>query len=215
MLEALAAQRRLVLKAYRRDVLELRTVLTQSSARAGIDERVIGRIADYKQRLPGEAGRAPDRRSDMPYGELLNLVAVRLADSADNGPSAYADSEEFAADLRLIDASLQAHRGEHAGRFALNRVLRRLQCFGFHLAALDLRQDAAVHDAALAELLQQPAFAELAPEARTPILHALMRGRSRDAGRRRRAGRCWTCSAPCAAVVSALASRPSGPTSSA
>jgi len=176
MLEALAAQRRLVLKAYRRDVLELRTVLTQSSARAGIDERVIGRIAEYKQSLPGEAERAPDRRSDMPYGELLNLMAARLSDTAGNGPSAYADAEDFAADLRLIDASLQAHRGEHAGRFSVGRVLRRVQCFGFHLAALDLRQDAAVHDAALSELLQQPAFAELAPEARTPILHALMRG---------------------------------------
>jgi phosphoenolpyruvate carboxylase len=62
------------------------------------------------------------------------------------------------------------------GRFALGRVLRRVQCFGFHLAALDLRQDSAVHDAALAELLSQPDFPELPPDARAPILHALIRG---------------------------------------
>jgi phosphoenolpyruvate carboxylase len=176
MLAALAAQRRLVLKAYRRDVLGLRTVLTQSQGRVGIDERVAGRIAHYRQHLPGEVERSPARRSDMLYGELLNQVAARLADTAADGPAAYVDASEFAADLSLIDASLQANRGDHAGRFALGRVLRRVQCFGFHLAALDLRQDSAVHDAALAELLVDPGFLELAPDARAPVLQALIRG---------------------------------------
>lgn len=176
MLATLSAQRRLVLKAYRHDVLGLRTVLTQSQGRVGIDERVAARIAHYRQHLPGESERPPGRRSDMLYGELLNQVAARLADTAADGPSAYGDAGEFAADLSLIDASLHAHRGDHAGRFALGRVLRRVQCFGFHLAALDLRQDSAVHDAALAELLVDPGFQELVPEARAPILQALVRG---------------------------------------
>ncbi|MEO8160085.1 MAG: phosphoenolpyruvate carboxylase [Arenimonas sp.] len=176
MLEALSAQRRLVLKAYRHDVLELRTLLTQSSARAGIDERIGARIEHYKQYLPGEVDRPVDRRSDMPYGELLNLIAVRLAGTSAEGPAGYADADEFAADLLLIDASLQAHRGEHAGRFVLGRLLRRVECFGFHLAALDLRQDSAVHDVALSELLIEPAFPDLAPDARAPILHGMIRG---------------------------------------
>jgi len=176
MLDALAAQRRLVLKAYRHDVLGLRTLLTQSVGRIGVDPRITERIAFYKNNLPGEAERASPRRSDMPYGELLNLIAARLADSSNNAPTAYATVDEFIADLQLIDASLHANRGDHAGRFALGRILRRAQCFGFHLATLDLRQDAAVHDAALAELLSQPGFAELAPAQRAPILHALMAG---------------------------------------
>src|SRR5690606_21082864 len=46
--------------------------------------------------------------------------------------------------------------GLHAGWFALRRVLRRVQAFGFHLATLDLRQDARVHDAALAALFGDP-----------------------------------------------------------
>ena len=56
------------------------------------------------------------------------------------------------ADLGLIGASLAAHQGEHAGGFALRRLVRRVQAFGFHLATLDLRQDSATHDAALAAL---------------------------------------------------------------
>ena len=46
---------------------------------------------------------------------------------------------KFAADLALIGTSLANHRGEHAGRFNLQRVLHRLHAFGFHLAA-DVRQ---------------------------------------------------------------------------
>src|SRR5690606_30294556 len=52
-----------------------------------------------------------------------------------------------------IAASLERHRGSHAGGFAVTRLQRRARCFGFHLASLDLRQDSAIHDAALASLL--------------------------------------------------------------
>src|SRR3546814_11287038 len=63
-----------------------------------------------------------------------------------------------------------------AGQFALGRLIRRLQCFGFHLATLDLRQDSAIHDAALAALLQQPDYAEREPAERAPTLHSLIAG---------------------------------------
>lgn len=51
-----------------------------------------------------------------------------------------------------------------------------MQCFGFHLAALDLRQDSAVHDAALAALLGDPDWSGRAVEARVARLHALLDG---------------------------------------
>jgi phosphoenolpyruvate carboxylase len=40
----------------------------------------------------------------------------------------------------------------------VRRLLRRVQAFGFHLAALDLRQESSQHDAALAALLGDPGF---------------------------------------------------------
>src|SRR5690606_15289265 len=80
------------------------------------------------------------------------------------------------ADLELIDASLQQHRGEHAGRFALQRLLWRVRTFGFHLAALDLRQDSAVHDAALAALLVDPAWAGRGVADKTTPLHGRLAG---------------------------------------
>jgi len=177
IIDTLSAQREVVLQAYRRDVLELRTVLTQSTSRIGVDEEIIARLEQYRQLLPRAATKLPVRQSDMPYVELLSLIAARLADGTKSGASLYSNADEFAADLVMIDTSLSQHRGEHAGRFALNRIIRRIECFGFHLAALDLRQESSVHDAALSDLLSQADFAHGAPEQRAPILHELIRGK--------------------------------------
>lgn len=176
MLDTLQAQRAAVLQAYRRDVLSLRTVLTQSLSRVAVDPAVLDRLAAYRQLLPKVAARKPAREGDMPYRELLELIAARLSATARGSDAGYASHEPFAADLACIDASLAAHRGGHAGQFALGRLIRRLQCFGFHLATLDLRQDSAVHDAALAALLQQPEYAERDPVERAPALHGLIAG---------------------------------------
>ncbi len=175
ILDTLNSQREMVLNAYRRDIFELRTVLTQSMPRIAVDDAVLQRIESYRQTFPQIAARLSERRADMPYGELLRLIEARLSETSRNGAAAYAGVDDFISDLRLIDNSLQRHRGEHAGRFGLGRVIRRAQCFGFHLAALDLRQDSAIHDAALSELVSRTDFAQQTPEQRAPILHTLIR----------------------------------------
>jgi phosphoenolpyruvate carboxylase len=174
ILDTLNAQRDLVLKAYRTDLLGLRTVLTQSTARITVDEKVLQRIEHYKKILPATSALATEHQADMPYSELLNLMVRRLNETVKNSPVAYSNPGEFANDLALIDGSLQDHRGEHAGRSALIRIIRRVECFGFHLAALDLRQDSAIHDAALSELLAQTHFSQASPDDRAPILHTLI-----------------------------------------
>ncbi|MGH8104823.1 MAG: phosphoenolpyruvate carboxylase, partial [Arenimonas sp.] len=146
MLDTLNSQREMVLNAYRRDIFELRTVLTQSMPRIAGDDAVLQRIEFYRQTFPQIAVRLSERRADMPYGELLRLIEARLSETSRNTDAAYSGAAELIGDLMLIDTSLQQHRGEHAGRFGLARVIRRAQCFGFHLAALDLRQDSAIHD---------------------------------------------------------------------
>jgi phosphoenolpyruvate carboxylase len=131
ILDTLNAQRDMVLKAYRNDLLGLRTVLTQSTARIAVDAEVLGRIEYYKNLLPPMAVLPSEHHADMPYGDLLNLMATRLNESIKNGSAGYAKAADLAADLSLMDASLKKHRGEHAGRFALSRIIRRVQCLVF------------------------------------------------------------------------------------
>jgi phosphoenolpyruvate carboxylase len=176
ILDTLCAQREVVLQAYRRDVLELRTVLTQSTSRIGVDNSLISRIDYYRQQMPRTAAKFPVRQAEMPYVELLSFIAARLSEATKSGTMVYENAKEFIDDLCLMHTSLGKHRGEHAGRFALHRIIRRVECFGFHLAALDLRQESSVHDAAIADLLSQADFTQALPDQRAPILHTLIRG---------------------------------------
>src|SRR5690606_35394752 len=137
---------------------------------------VLGRAEAHRALLPEGTVRSRPRLADMPYRQLLWAMRARLQATAAAGEGGYADAAAFIDDLELIDASLVAHRGEHAGRFALQRVLWRARSFGFHMAALDLRQDSAAHDDALAALEADPGWAEAPLQARIERLHALIAG---------------------------------------
>ena len=180
-----AAQRDAVLGLYVEEIERLGSVLSQSSERVGVAAAVLQRLADYRQRLPQV--QASPRHADMPYRQLLGLVAQRLRQTGSGGEAAYAGPQALIDDLQLMLDSLLANRGEQAGAFALRRLLWRVRTFGFHLARLDVRQESRVHDAALAEDL--PALAEAA-DATARCTAGTVGGRGADTAgglRRRRA----------------------------
>lgn len=172
----LAGQRELVLAAYRRELVALGEILSQSLSRVDVSPGLSARLEDYRARLPEAAAKLHPRHADMPYRNLLTLMHERLWATAHEAPEGYADAAEFKADVALIEDSLRTHRGAHAGAFAVRRLRRRVACFGFHLASLDLRQNSAAHDAALAALLADPQWPERGVAERTATLHRLLRG---------------------------------------
>jgi phosphoenolpyruvate carboxylase len=113
------------------------------------------RISEYQLAL-GDAGRkAVGRNPGEPWRQLLNLVLLRMPHPGEEFPSprAYARASELDEDLLMLADSLER---VGAGRVALAEVtpVRRLvDAFGFHLAALDIRQNSAFHDRAVAQLL--------------------------------------------------------------
>ena len=171
---ALDAQRAQAIARYRGDLRTLGDALTQSLGRVEVDAAVLARADEYARHLPEAAAGLSPRLAEMPYRRLLDLMQARLASTEACDPRGYASVREFVDDLVLIDASLQRHRGEHAGRFAVQRLLWRVRSFGFHLAALDLRQDSAAHDAALAALLGDRGWAERDAADRAGRLHGLL-----------------------------------------
>ncbi|MEG3790588.1 phosphoenolpyruvate carboxylase [Lysobacter sp. CCNWLW3] len=172
----LAGQRALVLRAYRRDLDSLGELLSQSDTRVGIDEAVLARVEDYRYLLPKAAAALKPRHADMPYRNLLSLMSARLQATVDESVHGYPDVAAFLADIVAIEDSLNANQGGHAGGFAVRRLRRRAECFGFHLASLDLRQDSATHDAALAAVLGDADWEGRAPAERARRLHALLDG---------------------------------------
>ena len=176
ILATLEAQRAQVIGNYAADLGKLMRILTQTTERAGIDDAVARRLDGYRELLPEAARRLKPRQVDMVYRQLLDLMRARLEATAQGAESGYASAGGLLADLDLIADSLRVHRGDHAGLHALERVRLRVRSFGFHLARLDLRQDSAVHDAAIAQLSGDADWSARPLDARIADLHRWLGG---------------------------------------
>ena len=175
---ALRRQRDLVLQRYVEDVRRLARALTQSLARVEVDPAVLDLRESYGELLPEVESAFSPREADMPYRLLLQLIGARLEATARDQDGGYAAPEDFERDLLVIDRSLLENRGRNAGLFALRRTLRRVETFGFHLATIDVRQDAAVHRDAVAELLGDEEWPNRSPTERCERLReALANGK--------------------------------------
>nr|XP_061813419.1 phosphoenolpyruvate carboxylase-like [Nerophis lumbriciformis] len=164
----LARHRQLVLRLYHREALDLARSLSQSTREIGVDTVVSERVELYRGLLPAVA--IKPRHRTMPYRMLLRYVAARLQDTGADRTESYDGPEELATDLQLIITSLDNHQGHNAGQFAVKRFLRRVETFGFHLATLDVRQDALLHRAVVGRLLGEADWLEQDADARAQRL---------------------------------------------
>jgi len=170
VLATLAEQRRQVIGNYLGEVERLKRLLSQTLGRIEIDTALVERLAGYRARMAAAWRDFPSRYADMPYRELLHFIAARLRATLADHESGYSDSEALLADLDLIADSLRLHRGERAGLFPLARLRRRVEIFGFHLAALDLRVDSGDLHEAVAELLGDADWPGYDADRRTRLL---------------------------------------------
>ncbi|HYN17031.1 MAG TPA: phosphoenolpyruvate carboxylase, partial [Actinomycetes bacterium] len=108
--------------------------------------------------FPGPAAAIATRWPDEPYLRKLLLAAERLAATRADllGGSGtrpgYRAASEFLADVRLVQASLAAAGAARLAYGELQHLAWQAETFGFHLASLEVREHAAVHAQALAEL---------------------------------------------------------------
>ncbi len=137
------------------------------------------------------AARDPSKhRQDEPYRQALSGIYSRLAAAGHvragyvsprephRAIEPYADEAAFAADLQAIADSLASHGAAQLATVRLKPLQRALGVFGFHLAAIDLRQNADVHEVVVAELLaavgvtggDKRAYLELDEAARVALL---------------------------------------------
>jgi phosphoenolpyruvate carboxylase len=170
----LARHLELALRRYREELRGLHEHLSQSTTRTTFDDAVLARVREYAELLPEPFAAVPARYGEMPYRQLLWLMTARLERKGTGDSGGYGPPDEFRADLQLIAASLTRHGGSRAGLSLVRRALWRVDVFGFHLAALDVRQDAEVHRRAVGALLGDAQFAERTPAERTARIAAAL-----------------------------------------
>ena len=166
----MARQRSLILDLYYKECGALSAKLSQSDGRIEVADGVLRRIDEYRSVFPNAYHMVPQRHRDMPYRVLLRLIQQRLQATYDDDAYPYEKASQLEEDIRLIADSLAKRDGEHAGLFAVNRLLRRIGTFGFHLATLDVRQDAFVHRQVVGELLGEDDWLEMSRDERTARL---------------------------------------------
>ncbi|MEM7356082.1 MAG: phosphoenolpyruvate carboxylase, partial [Acidobacteriota bacterium] len=160
LLATLREHRGRALACYRREIAALARHLTQSDCCIAYDPEISDLSQRYAGLVPEVYETIPSRYRDMPYRVFLELMLGRLERTDRDAAGGYADVGELTRDLQRIARSLEANRGQHAGLFAVRRLLRRVETFGFHLATLDVRQDAGVHRAVIGRLLGDAEWAE-------------------------------------------------------
>ena len=142
-----------IMKHYSDELGRLRRELTLSENIITISPE-LKRLADI-----GDDGR--EQQQNEPYRRALNGLMQRVRatlDSFEDKPEGdwhpYAQPADFRADLEIIRTSLCENGAAILTRGRLQRLLRAIDCFGFHLASIDLRQNSAVHERTVAELIE-------------------------------------------------------------
>ncbi|MFK7888212.1 MAG: phosphoenolpyruvate carboxylase [Gammaproteobacteria bacterium] len=151
--ESLARHRHLILRRYVDDVETLFWHLSQSDRRVSFDAALLARLDAYRDELKDQVTPASPRHRDMLYRQFLRYVHTRLLATENGGHGAYEGVDQFRDDIQLVAHSLKTTGGANAGLFSVQRLLRRIETFGFHLATLDVRQDSLVHREVVGKLL--------------------------------------------------------------
>jgi phosphoenolpyruvate carboxylase len=107
-----------------------------------------------------------DNEPEETWRQLVGLMLAQLplesvypeGGRLRSGSGRYQRPGELLADLRLLSDSLTAVGAWRVADAAVAPVIRSVEAFGFHLASLDIRQNSAFHDAAIAQLLAAAGF---------------------------------------------------------
>jgi phosphoenolpyruvate carboxylase len=141
------------LRLLRREIEALASRLSLTELLQPCPPQLAARIRQYEQMLDVHGREAIARNQAEPWRQMLNLVLARLPDPAGAGPGQYRRPDELDADLRLVSESLHDIGAGLVAMADVWPVWQIARTFGFHLAALDIRQNSGFHDRAVAQLL--------------------------------------------------------------
>ena len=156
--EALKLQSEAVINHYLDEVAKLGASLSLSSKLVGVDDAVL----ELAKRSPARTAQT----ADEPYRLAMRSIYARLYATAQKlglrtsckppvhtGP-AFTTTTELSAELDVIQHSLVNNCSPSVAHGRLRHLRHAVRIFGFHLAAIDVRQNAEVHERTVAELLE-------------------------------------------------------------
>ncbi len=155
--DAIAHQRRVILKRYQKELETLFNQLSHSSNVAPAGPSLCQSITEDAAILPEIEARFGTRYKFEPYRLKLLFIREKLEHTLSGTDTGYDSPDSFLKDVILMRHSL-AEAGSTLSTRNLDQLIRMIKIFGFHLAKLDLRQHSERHTAALDEVTKKLAI---------------------------------------------------------
>jgi phosphoenolpyruvate carboxylase len=150
--ETLIRQRELAIKKYKEALVELMKRFSHSTTRAKVSEELIVNVENDEKTYLKIEKRWPVETEV--YRRKIAIIIKRLKEVG-NSEIGYQSANELLDDLLLIHQSVNNHQPADRELKMLNKLIRQVQLFGFHLATLDIRNHSGEHEAAITEILRK------------------------------------------------------------
>ncbi|MEO1272729.1 MAG: phosphoenolpyruvate carboxylase [Myxococcota bacterium] len=126
--------------------------LSLSARRQAVPDSIQARVAALESKL-GDHGLAARKRNPAEtWRQLVNLLRASLP--RDGAAPITTTAEALLDELQTLRNGLEQIGAERLVHHDVEPLIRHVQTFGFHLATIDVRQNSAFHDRALAQLLE-------------------------------------------------------------
>ena len=150
-----------VLRHYQVLLKKLRRQLIHSDTIVTIEPEVYAKIESYSKLDRRVFDYNLDDYGNEPYRRFLSLILNKVkatnlliqskGNDTEAKKDAYANPQELLEDLRIIRQSVNTHDTAH-GEGLLLDIIRLVKTCGFHLAALDIRQESSYHSEVIADI---------------------------------------------------------------
>ena len=159
----LRLHRQLILKMIKDQLLDLGAKLSFSSYRIAIPQPFLDELQVKAKLFRKKGQKALDRNPSEPLRQFVNLLLLRLnntiTDDHNLGEEAYFQSAaDLSAELKKLRQLLIDLGAKRIAKLWLFPIERMIQCFGFHLTKLDIRQNSAYHEKAISQILAASGF---------------------------------------------------------
>ncbi|GAB2776941.1 phosphoenolpyruvate carboxylase [Salinimicrobium soli] len=152
----LIEHRKTALELVHDELQRLAAAISFSGTRNKVTQELQEAITKKSNEL-GEAGKQVLSRNPYePWRQFVSLVLLQLEntkDDANKDTLIYNRPGDLYQDLQILRESLLEIGAKRIAEDLLFPVERIIQCFGFHLARLDIRQNSEFHDKALEQIL--------------------------------------------------------------
>ncbi len=150
--ETLHKQNQLVITKYTDAVVELMKRFSHSTNRVEVSPTLMQTINEEEQLYLSDEKKWPVDKEVYRRKFAVMIERLKQVGISDKG---YQNADELLQDLIIIKESIKNHQPKNHEQKLLQKLIRQVQLFGFHLATLDIRNHSGEHEAAISEILRK------------------------------------------------------------